>query len=125
MGLELLEECLEALRVGDFTEGLELCHVGDLVSKEGLVKDWMFEHIIQDQASYEVVIEIYRLVKNAFFLDVFLIQGCRFLLIIVEKFGLAFRLLDMWFGQICGHVDQLVKAHRKSFRAVRSLHLRA
>ena len=83
----------------------------------------MFEHIIEDQASYEVVIEIYRFVENAFLLDVFLIQGCRFLVIIVEKFGLALGLLDMWFGQICGHIYQLIKAHCKIFRAVRTFHL--
>ena len=76
MGLKFLEECLEALGVGDFTERLELCHVGDLVSKEGLVQDWMFEYIIEDKASYEVVIEIYRFVEDAFLLDVFLIQRC-------------------------------------------------
>ena len=84
----------------------------------------MFEHIIEDEASYEVVIEIYRLVENSFLFDVFLIQGCRFLVIIVEKFGLALGLLDMWFCQICGHVYQLIKAHCKSFRAVRAFHLR-
>ena len=84
----------------------------------------MFEHIIEDEASYEVVIEIYRLVENTFLFDVFLIQGCRFLVIIVEKFGFTLRLLDMWFGQICGHVYQLIKAHCKIFRAVRTFHLR-
>ena len=89
-----------------------------------MVQYWMFEHIIEDQASYEVVIEIYRFVENAFLLDVFLIQGCRFLVIIVEKFGLALGLLDMWFGQICGHIYQLIKAHCKRFRAVRTFHLR-
>ena len=87
--LQLLQEGLEAGGVGYSAERLELSHVGDFIFEECLEQDGVLEHIVEDQASDEVVIEINRLVQDSLLLDEFLAQVGLIFNKVVELLGLA------------------------------------
>lgn len=87
--MQLLQEGLEAGGVGYSAERLELSHVGDFIFEECLEQDGVLEHIVEDQASDEVVIEINRLVQDSLLLDEFLAQVGLIFNKIVELLGLA------------------------------------
>jgi len=53
---------MEACRVAQLVEVLQLSHVSDLVLQKGIVQHWIFEDAIEDQAADEVEIDIDRLV---------------------------------------------------------------